>query len=207
MRPRRLAVLVGACALGASANAAAQLRWDVGGEVGVVQRIKADRPRGAAAQLPGPVAEVHGDLALLPMVRIGAHVAFDVAPLDGIPPERTLEGGVQLKFAPPLLAAPWRTWVEAGLGYGWAYEPGYRSPPALPAVAGASGGVFDVPVGVALGYRAGRGLEPFVELGARFGVGFVGPLYAPPAACDCSSPFLGRDVVALSLSLGLNSNQ
>jgi hypothetical protein len=139
------------------------------------------------------------------MVRIGAHVAFDLAPFDAIPPESTLEGGVQLKFAPPWLATPWRAWAEAGLGYGWAHERGYRSAPG--AVPGASGGVFDVPLGVALAYRAGRGLEPFVELGARFGVGFAGPLYAPPGASDGSSPFLGRDVVALSLSLGLNSNQ
>jgi hypothetical protein len=195
-----LAALVGACVLVAPARARAQLRWDVGGELGVLQRIKSDRPAGSPAQLPGPMAELHGDVALVPMVRVGAHVTIDLAPFDGVPAERTLEGGAQLKFAPPLLATPWRAWAEAGLGYGWAYEPGYRSQP------GASGGVLDVPVGVALGYRAGRGLEPFVELGARFGVAFAGPLYAP-APCECSSPYLGRDLVALSLSLGLNSNQ
>ena len=190
-----IAALTGACALVVSASADAQLRWDAGGELGVLQRIKSDRPAGAPAQLPGPVGELHGDVALVPMVRVGAHVTFDIAPFDGGPAERTLEGGAQVKFAPPLLAAPWRGWVEAGLGYGWAY--------AL----GSSGGAFDVPVGVAVGYRAGRGFEPFVELGARFGVGFAGPLYAPPGPCECSSPYLGRDVVALSLSLGLNSNQ
>jgi hypothetical protein len=154
------------------------------------------------------VAELHADVALVPMVRIGAHVTFDVAPLGGLPAEQTLEGGAQVKFAPPLLAHPWQTWAEVGLGYAWVYEPGYPSVPG-PAgpVEGSSGGVFDVPIGVALGYRAGRGFEPFVEIGARFGVGFAGALYAPPSPCTCSSPYLGRDVVALSLSLGLNSNQ
>jgi hypothetical protein len=201
-----MAALVCACALLPPREARAQLRWDVGGSAGVVQRIKSDRPAGSPAQLPGAIADLHGDVALVPMVRVGAHVTFDVAPFDGLPLERSLEGGVQVKFAPPMLSAPWRTWVEAGLGYGWAYEPGYRSP-AGGAVAGASGGVFGVPVALALGYRAARGLEPFVELGARFGVAFAGSLYAPPAHGDATSPFLGRDVVALMLSLGLNSNQ
>ena len=197
-----VAALVGACILGAPATARAQLRWDVGGELGVSQHLRSDRPAGAPAELPGPVAELHGDVALVPMVRVGAHATFDLAPFDGLPAQHTLEGGAQLKFAPPLLSAPWRTWAEVGLGYGWAYEPGHASAAGPHAVPGASGGVFDVPLGVALGYRASRGLEPFVELGARFGVAFAGSLYAASG-----SPYLGRDVVALSLSLGLNSNQ
>jgi len=206
----RVAALIGLCTMLASARAGAQLRWDFGGEVGVLEQLKSGRAPHALhdpSELPGPVAELHGDVALVPMVRVGAHVTFDLAPLGGLPVERMLEGGVQVKFAPPLLAHPWRTWAEVGVGYAWVDEPGYPSSPGLAPVEGSSGGVFDVPIGVALGYRAGRGLEPFVELGARFGVGFAGALYTPPYPCTCSSPFLGRDVVALSLSLGLNSSQ
>jgi hypothetical protein len=205
-----VAALVGLCTALASTPAGAQLRWDFGGEVGVLEQLKSGRAPHALqdpSELPGPVAELHGDVALVPMVRIGAHVTFDLAPLGGLPVERMLEGGAQLKLAPPLLAHPWRTWAEVGLGYAWAREPGYPSIPSLAPVEGSSGGVFVVPIGVALGYRAGRGLEPFVELGARFGVGFAGALYTPPYPCTCSSPFLGRDVVALYLSLGVNSNQ
>jgi hypothetical protein len=207
-----VAGLVGLSVVATSAPATAQLRWDFGGELGVLEQLKGSRPSDALHhpnELPGPVAELHGDVALVPMVRMGAHVAFDLAPLGGLPVERMLEGGAQVKFAPPLLAHPWRTWAEVGLGYAWAYEPGYPSSPGpgVARVEGSSGGVFDVPIGVALGYRASRGLEPFVEVGARFGVGFAGALYTPPYPCSCSSPFLGRDVVALSLSLGLNSNQ
>jgi len=146
------------------------------------------------------------------MVRVGGYVSFDLSPFDGLPPLEGAEAGARLRLAPPVLPVPWRTWLIVGLGFERAYEPSHLStspeapaPGLLPVrapVAGAWGGVLDVPIAVALGFRANRVLEPFVELGARLGVAFGGPLYAP-----ASSPYLGRDVVALSLSLGVNSNQ
>jgi hypothetical protein len=199
-------VIVAPCLL-ATGPARAQVRWDLGAEVGAAQHLFTDRPSGAPTPLPGPMFEIHDDVALIPMVRLGAHVAFGLTPFDGLPLERSFYVGPQVKFAPPLLASPWRTWIELGLEYGNVHEDGHAAlTPGVPAAPGALGETVELPLGVALAYRASPRWEAFLELGARFALVYAGPLFAPPT-CTCASPFLGRDAVALSLMLGLNSNQ
>jgi hypothetical protein len=200
-------LVIVASSLLVAGTARAQVRWDLGAEVGAAQHLFTDRASGAPTPLPGPMFEIHDDVALIPMVRLGAHVAFGLTPFDGLPLERSFFVGPTVKVAPPLLPSPWRTWVELGLEYGNVHEDGHAAlTPGLPAAPGALGEMINLPVGVALAYRANRTWEPFVELGARFALAYAGPLFAPPT-CTCASPFLGRDAVALTLMLGLNSNQ
>ena len=174
-----------------------------------MERIATGRDAGGASREPGPVAELHAHLAILPMLRVGPYVAHDVVPLSGSPSRQIPEAGLRGKLSPPILAAPWQTWGFLGAGYARAYEPSHTIASALgPAgfAPGQNGGLLEVRLGLGLGYRLGRGWEAFLELGGRAGLLFVGSLY-DRGACGCGEPYAGKDSFALSLSLGLSLNQ
>ena len=73
----------------------AQLHWDVGAEVGVMQRVAPDRAPGAPSPAPGPVGEVHAHVALLPMLRLGPYLAHDI--VLGTAERQTTEAGLRAK--------------------------------------------------------------------------------------------------------------
>jgi hypothetical protein len=98
---------------------------------------------------------------------------------------------------PPLLGGPWRTWLAVGAGYAYAYSIAQH----------ASGGLVDLPVGVALGRKLGSSWILFAELGARFGLGFHGPMYDRAAAAAAGLAFAGQDSFALAASVGLSLEQ
>jgi hypothetical protein len=167
----------------------------------------------------GPVFEVQGHVALIPMLRVGAYFAQDVSPASDVGTRTFWEGGLHLKATPPLLPAPWRTWAFVGFGYAYTYEASYHAPVTMGSqtttsvlFGGAYGGMLDVPLGVALGYRLRGALSPwlaFVQLGGRLGVGFYGPMYDDGAAGIAAgtvavAPFMGKDSFALTLSVGLS---
>jgi hypothetical protein len=194
----------------------AQVHWDAGGQVGVMQRIATGAGPGGASPEPGPVAELHAHLAILPMLRVGPYLSHDIAPLAGGRPSRQVtEAGLRAKLSPPILSAPWQTWGFLGVGYARAYEPSHTFAFPEPAelavpgggvVPGQGGGLLEARVGLGLGYRLGRDWEPFLELGGRVGLLFAGSLYER-GACGCGEPYAGKDSFALSLSLGLSLNQ
>ena len=177
-----------------------------------MQRIATGADPGGVSREPGPVAELHAHLAVLPMLRVGPYVAHDIAPLAGAPSRQVTEAGLRGKLSPPILGAPWQTWGFLGLGYARVYEPSHaiESPPSAAAprgqAPGEGGGLLDARLGLGLGYRLGRGWEAFLELGGRVGVLFTGSLY-DRGACGCGEPYAGKDSFALSLSLGLSLNQ
>jgi hypothetical protein len=192
------------------APAAAQVRWDAGAQAGVSQRLMTGGSPGAPSPDPGPVVQLQAHLALLPMVRLGLYAAEDLSPA----PDRVRSfsaGGLHVRITPPLLPTPWRTWLFAGFGFAEAYDGGTR----------ATGQLFDVPGGLGLGAKLGRRTLLFGELGARFGLGFYGSLYRPPAPAVGSPagaapagnsqgsalPYLGHDAVALSLTVGLSLDE
>ena len=153
---------------------------------------------------------LQGHVALLPMVRIGAYFAQDVSPASGAGTRTFWEGGLRAKVTPPLLAAPWRVYAFAGLGYAYAYEASHHGPSpssggAEPFVGGRWGGLLDLPAGLGVGARAwrgglsSRGWVVFAELASRVGLGFYGPMYEHGA--------LGKDSVALTLTVGISSEQ
>lgn len=193
-------------ALAATRRATAQVNWDVGAELGVMERVATGRDPGAPGPSPGPTGELHAHVALVPMVRIGAYVAHDISPVSGLPAREITEAGLRARLSPPILSGPWRAWLFLGAGYASAYEPSHDAavPGATAAratqVAGASGGMLDVPFGLGAGCKLRRPWQIFAELGGRVGLAFSGALYGRVAG----EPYEGRDSLAVSLSVGVS---
>jgi hypothetical protein len=198
-----LPVAAAALSLAAGGPASAQVRWDAGAEAGVMKRVETGGGAGAPTAGLGPSVQLQGHVALLPMIRLGAYVATDLAPAvgggataDG--PRTFAEAGLQVRVTPPLLPWPFRTWLLVGLGDVYTHDLGTRL----------SGGMLDVPVGLGLGRKLAHGWLLFTELGARFGLAFHGAMYeadrasVPPGGG--SSTYEGKDAFALSLSVGLS---
>jgi hypothetical protein len=194
----------------------AGIRWDVGAEAGAVERFRTGAPPGAPRPEVGPSAEVHAHVAVFPMLRAGVYVAYDASPAAGRPVRQFLEGGIRVKFTPPLLRRPWRVWAFAGLGGAWVVEPGFRvqsfalatSSSILGAgtVSGAEGGILEVPLGVGLGWTVRAPWRLFAELGGRATWLAAGPLYEPPF-CLCRVPSEGKDSFAAGVSVGVSWEQ
>lgn len=185
-----------------------QVRWDVGTEVGAMKRFATHdaTPRSSTARDPdvGPVLTIQGHLALAPMIRAGLYFAEDVSPATAVAARSFSEGGLEIKLTPPLLPLPWRLSFIAGIGYAYVFAPSYRTSDvshgdrvSLLRTA-EHGGMFELPVGFALGCRLTSSWVLLAELSARLGVGFFGPMYDP------GSGFLGRDSFALSLAIGVS---
>jgi hypothetical protein len=179
----------------------AQVHWDAGAEAGVTKRFTAGGDPGAPSPGFGPSLELHGHVALLPMVRVGAYLGADFSPAapDGL--RSFWDGGLHLRLSPPLAPWPWRTWLFTGFGYAFADDLGSHLP----------GGMLEVPFGVGLGRKAGRHALLFVELGGRVGFGFYGRMYDRAAAESSAEngetsarAYVGEDTFALSLSVGLS---
>lgn len=180
--------------------AAAQVRWDAGADVGVMQRFPTGAAPGAPAPLPGPLGEVRAHIALLPMLRLGPYLSHEIGLQSAGPAREITAAGVRAKVTPPFLALPWRSWGFVGVGYARAYEPSHLVGGEL--AAGLAGGFLETRVGVGVGYRLDRSWEFFTELGGRFGLTYAGSLYDP--ACGCGETYEGKDSFALALSLGLS---
>jgi hypothetical protein len=174
------------------------LHWDVAAQAGVAERFaRSPAPR----RTPGPTAELHGHLALYPMVRVGAYAAFDLSPTEGVADRRIYAGGVRIKVAPPWLPTPWRVWTFLGFGGAYVQMPGG------PSFRGASTSTAEVPVGVGLGRRLAGPWEIYVELAGRleiagFGWHREGP--APPGGVSTGTDVDGEDLLAVSLNVGVS---
>jgi len=164
------------------------VHWDAGVELGAAYRLTTGQSAGVPAPIPGPAGELHAHVALVPMVRVGGYLAFDVSPVPGFPVREIAEAGLRAKLSPPLLSGAWRDWLFVGVGYARAFA------------AGEGGGFLDLPVGVGIGYRLRRPWELFAELEGRVGLAFAGPLYDKSAP----GPYEGHDSFALSLCVGVS---
>jgi hypothetical protein len=214
-------VLAALAALLCAGAARAQVHWDLGADVGAMKRFTTGSEAGAPNPGFGPVFELQGHVALVPMLRVGAYFTQDISPASKVGTRTFWEGGLHLKATPPILSAPWRAWVFAGFGYAYTYAASFRAPVTMTTgttnvlFGGAYGGMLDVPLGVALGYRLRGALSSwmaFVQLGGRLGVGFYGPMYDDGAAGIAAgtvavAPFMGKDSFALTLSVGLSLEQ
>jgi hypothetical protein len=196
-----------------SRTAAAQTRWDMGAEAGAMDRIPTGGRSAATAPWPGPFAELHGHVALVPMVRLGAYVSEDLSEVAGRPVRHFTEPGIRLKVTPPLLRPPWRTWAFVGLGYALGYQPSYAFGPGDPTAhtasqraAGEVGGILDLPFGVGVGLRVRAPWVVTAELAGRVGLMFTGAMY-DPERCGCGASYLGHDSFAVALSVGVSLEQ
>jgi hypothetical protein len=185
----------------------AQVHWDIGAEVGVMQRVTPDRSPGLPLPQAGPLAELHAHVALMPMLRLGAYLAHDISLVE--PNRQTTEAGLRAKLTPPLLPRPWRTWTFLDLGYARSYRPSHVLEPtpsngASGEVGGAEGDFLDAALGFGVGARVRGPWMLFAELAARAGFLFWGAMYDPsPCAC-LRDPYPGHDSFAASLSVGVS---
>ena len=183
-------------------SASAQVHWDAGAQAGVTQRFTTGGASGAPAPELGPSVQLTGHLALVPMVRVGAYVGADVAPVSTGGPRAFGDAGLHVRLTPPLAPWPWRTWLYLGFGYAYADDLGAHLP----------GGMLEAPVGLGLGSKVGKRWLVFTELGARIGFGFYGRMYDAAAVAASggangekpAAAYVGQDTVALSLTVGLS---
>lgn len=165
----------------------AQVHWDVGAQGGFSDRVPAG---GAASRQVGPVAEVHGHIAVYPMLRVGPYASFEESPI-GKDDRQVYAAGVRFKVTPPWLDPPWHAWAFAGLGYG------YARIPALPA----SASTVELPAGVGVSDKISGPWQIYAELALRFD--FAGLSWHGPGASTPSSP-AGGDLLAVLLSVGVS---
>jgi hypothetical protein len=171
-----------------------------------MQRVMSGAGSAATPPDPGPTVELRSDVALLPLVRVGPYVEYDL--VSGPIVRHTVEGGLRVKVTPPLFSRPWRTWISVGAGVADSIAedhdvPGTGQPRR---VAGAAGLIVDVPVGLGIGARVSEGWMVYAELAARFGIAFAGALYEP-CSCEPSSYYAGRDALAASLGVGVSFDE
>ncbi len=213
----------GACAalVSLSPPARGQVNGDVGLSAGAMKRFTT----GSEASDPGfgPLIQLQGHLAVLPMLRVGAYASADVSPMPSYGGRQFYEGGLHLKLTPPIFSAPWKGYLFAGFGVAYAHQDGYLAPGAqLPGgtstpnvqYGSTDGALFEIPVGVGVAYRLRAPWEVFAELGGRFGVGFVGRMYDPnntatafqasASPSTISGNFTGQDSFALTLTVGVS---
>jgi hypothetical protein len=170
------------------------VHWDADAQVGGSQRLTAGGDRGAPSPGLGPMFELQGHVAVLPMLRAGLYLEQDVSPAQDAGPRTFWAGGLHARVTPPLLSSPWRSWLFAGVGVAYAYSKAVHT----------DGGMLDLPLGVGLGRKVGHSWMLFAELGVRFGALFYGAMYDHAAARPDGVPYVGQDSFALTASVGLS---
>jgi hypothetical protein len=191
---RHTAITLAAAILTLSSLARAQTHWDVAAQAGVAERITAPH---APTRLPGPIVEIHGHVALYPMVRVGAYGTFELSPTSGLPDRFVYAGGGRVKLTPPWLPAPWHPWAFLGVGYA------YENIPHL----GLSTSTVEVPLGAGLGRKVSGPWELYAEIAARLevaGLSWQAPVPLPSGARARGDNASGGDVLAVSLSVGVS---
>jgi hypothetical protein len=233
-----LAFRVGFCAAAAAAivsssrQADAQVNWDVGVQGGAMKRFTTGADYGVSDPGFGPTAEAQVHLAVIPMLRVGMYVHWDLSPMSGAGTRNFALAGFHAKFTPPLLPTPWKLYLFAGFGGGYTHADGYTTTlGTTPGVqtnqstvqaSSLTGGLLEIPVGVGLSHKLSGPFDVFAELGCRFGVAFFGQMYdsdntatlsVPPGLPAGSSQdssnanFTGIDSFALSLSVGVSLDE
>lgn len=206
-------------ALGAS-PASAQVHWDADAQIGLGKRFLTS----AYAQPSlGPAALVAAHVAIVPLLRVGPYVAFDVSPVGSESSRRFFSAGLRAKVQAPWATERFHGWAFAGAGYAGVYQPSEtRSLTVEPTgplatgqptqspfdVGGAGGGFVEVPFGVGLGARLRRPWEIVFELGGRVGFAFGGSVYrgrdavSPTVGTQNLAP-VGKDTIGVFLTGGI----
>jgi hypothetical protein len=191
-----LAIRLSGTALATASAAEAQVHWDVAAQAGATDRIATGA---APGREPGPSGEIHAHIAVYPMFRVGPYAAFDLSPVAGLPDRQIYAGGLRVKVTPPWLAAPWRAWGFLGIGLAYAYSP------SSPSSRSESVTMPEVPIGAGLGHRLHGPWDLYAELGARWNLaGLGGSGSAPAATSSAPTAFVGNDLLAVSLCVGVS---
>jgi hypothetical protein len=153
-----------------------------------MKRFLSSKPPDANDAGFGPSLELHGHVALLPLLRVGAYLGHDIAPLPGdMSALQITSFGARAKATSPWPLDPWHIWMFAGFGYAGVYGPSYATHVAAPGgretdarFEGAGGGFLEVPFGVGVSYKLRRPWHLMAELSGRGGFGFRGSVFELP---------------------------
>ncbi|MGH7281086.1 MAG: hypothetical protein ACRELY_06150 [Polyangiaceae bacterium] len=183
---RQVCALVGLAVLVLAVSereAHAQIHGDVGVNVGLMDRV---RHGGKGNGEFGPLGELEGHIAVLPLLRVGAYVSHDIAPnsIDGSAWQVT-SVGVHAKVIAPFVRGAYRAWFFTGFGFAGVYAPSYNitfdfqdgQGPRNSQVTGAGGSFFEIPVGIGFGWKFSKPWELVAQLGTRINFNFVGSIY------------------------------
>lgn len=218
-----LAGLLAGGLLAATTPAHAQVHWDASAQVGVARRVLSNRPVGGEDAGFGPIGQLTGHVALLPLLRFGAYVGHDISPMGGASSARDLtSGGLRAKVMSPWPRGALRAWLFFGFGYTGVYARSttgprvFPGPPGSPSVTneatvqGAGGGFFEVPFGIGASYKLRKPWELSAELGMRAGFGHSGSVYEDPGPevrsagrADTNALPAGKDRFGIGLTVGV----
>lgn len=203
------------------AAASAQLHWDAAAQLGVNKRFLFERPPGGDDAGFGPAAQLSAHVALMPLVRVGAYVGYEISPLGDPAAARDIgSAGLRAKVMLPWVRDKMRAWIFLGFGYAIVHARPYSTsividPPARAPerrdveVLEGRGGFLEVPLGVGGSYKLSKPLEVFAELGVRLGFAHhgsaydVGPQVVVPGDVNQNLLPSGTDSFGLGLSVGI----
>jgi hypothetical protein len=130
----------------------------------------------------GPTVGVEGDVALLPLLRLGAYADYEYAYTSEVASPSIVSFGARLKVMVPGYRRNVHWWLFTGFGAAVLEAPGYSEAFAgadanTLVVPPASGYFFEVPLGVGMGWRVRKPWEVVAELQGRFGFGQGGSYF------------------------------
>lgn len=200
----------------APSEARAQLKWEASAGVGGAGRLTS----GGSPTEIGPAAQLDAHVALIPLVRAGAYLAFDSAPEDGAATRRFYAGGLRAKIMSPFPRGDLQAWLFVGVGYAAiarseyaAVAPTTRAAgdaavPGVVTVASAGGGLLEIPFGVGLAYKVAKPWKLQLELSGRPAAATYGSVYSDraytgPSGYRGTLPASGADAFGIFALVGL----
>ncbi len=215
---RIASLLLSLAGLLTAGTAQAQLHWDASAQLGVAKRFLTNRPSGSSDAGFGPVGEIHGHVAIFPLVRVGPYLSHDISPLPGDAAALQItSAGARIKVTSPFPLDPWRVWGFLGFGYAGVYGPSFPTNVDIGGtrqnalVSGAGGGFFEVPFGIGASYKLRKPWHLTAELSGRVGFGFSGSVYdletGRSGVAPGQPPLLftnaGTDTLGVGLAIGV----
>ncbi len=191
---------------------------DANFEAGLSKRFLSGGLKGSV----GPIIGLSGDLALMPLIRVGAYFDEELA-ADGEAkaPFITSFGG-RVKFLPPLGSEKLRAWLFVGIGYAIVSAPGYHTSEPVPnfntggqsnvdaTVASTGGSFVEIPFGIGGSYQLRAPWVVLAELSGRASLGSGGNYFDPtgrPATItstgDSIGIITGSESFAVILTVGI----
>jgi hypothetical protein len=212
--------------------ASAQVHWDANVQAGFSRRFFSGSSGSAGITgSNGPVVGLEGDVALLPLLRLGAYFDYESAYTGEPAPPQAFSFGARVKLAIPGTRMNTHWWLFTGFGAVAWEAPAYTQAIDVPVtgsvptsvnanIQAASGNFFEVPIGVGAGWRFHKPWELVAELQGRFGFDMNGSYFTDDGTGDgltrpASIPnngftpaiTTGSDTFALLLTVGIGLDE
>ena len=210
-----------------SRDAHAQVHWDASLQAGGSGRLFSN---GGLTGSIGPVVGIEGDVAVVPLLRLGLYADYEYADTGEPAAPSAVSFGGRVKLMLPGYRHAVHLWIFSGFGGVFWDAPQYgvtdptSSPPNV-TVTPATGWFLEVPVGVGMGWRFRRPWELVAELQGRIGFDMNGSYFGqaggfadqsgnslvttrPTTANDGTGGYpTGNDVLAILLTVGIGFDE